>query len=210
MKIIAHRGYWIEEAEKNSEVAFRRALISGFGIETDIRDMNGGLVISHDIAKPDCMNFSYFMQMVAKYNPQAKLALNIKSDGLHSLVKLQTADANDFFVFDMSVPDTLGYLKCNIPFMTRYSEYEPAPSLFKESIGVWVDNFTTADLDLKVVRQFLSVGKEVCLVSPELHKFEYQPFWKKLKIFLSELSTDDRANVSLCTDYPLDAMEFFK
>ena len=36
MNIIAHRGYWKVSSEMNTRVAFERALINGFGIETDI------------------------------------------------------------------------------------------------------------------------------------------------------------------------------
>ena len=37
MKIIAHRGYWLIDDEKNTELAFERALRANFGIETDLR-----------------------------------------------------------------------------------------------------------------------------------------------------------------------------
>jgi glycerophosphoryl diester phosphodiesterase len=47
-RILAHRGYWLEPGEKNSLSAFRRAFEGGFGIETDIRDLDGELVVSHD------------------------------------------------------------------------------------------------------------------------------------------------------------------
>jgi glycerophosphoryl diester phosphodiesterase len=49
MKIIAHRGMWFNKHEQNTLVAFERALENGFGIETDFRDFNGSLVISHDL-----------------------------------------------------------------------------------------------------------------------------------------------------------------
>ena len=48
MKILAHRGFWADEEEKNTLSAFGKAFDSGFGIETDIRDRNGELVISHN------------------------------------------------------------------------------------------------------------------------------------------------------------------
>ena len=37
IKILAHRGFWKEETEKNTKIAFERAFNSGFGIETDPR-----------------------------------------------------------------------------------------------------------------------------------------------------------------------------
>ena len=48
MKILSHRGYWKEEKEKNTIDAVRKAFDHGFGIESDIRDLDGKLVISHN------------------------------------------------------------------------------------------------------------------------------------------------------------------
>ena len=56
MQILAHRGRWRSPSEKNSEGAFRAALSAGYGIETDIRDFDGRLVISHDPARADAMD----------------------------------------------------------------------------------------------------------------------------------------------------------
>ena len=39
MKILAHRGFWMNESEKNSREAIKRAFDYGFGIETDLRDI---------------------------------------------------------------------------------------------------------------------------------------------------------------------------
>mgnify|MGYP006075220631 CR=1 FL=1 len=50
--------------EKNMVVAFQRSLELGFGIETDLRDYNGEIVISHDIADKNSMRFSDFMKLV--------------------------------------------------------------------------------------------------------------------------------------------------
>lgn len=49
IKILAHRGFWKEETEKNTKIAFERAFNSGFGIETDLRDIKGEIVISHNM-----------------------------------------------------------------------------------------------------------------------------------------------------------------
>ena len=51
MEIIAHRGFWRKKTDQNTIGAFKLALNNHFGIETDIRDQNGQLVISHDIPK---------------------------------------------------------------------------------------------------------------------------------------------------------------
>ena len=49
MIILSHRGYWKSEKERNQEVAFHRSFDLGYGTETDIRDIQGKLVISHDM-----------------------------------------------------------------------------------------------------------------------------------------------------------------
>jgi hypothetical protein len=83
MKILCHRGYWKEPSEKNSDTALRRGFSLGLGTETDIRDLNGELVISHDPAKPGVLTFADLLSMTP---PNALLALNVKSDGLPSLL----------------------------------------------------------------------------------------------------------------------------
>ena len=53
MKILAHRGAWNTSDEKNTVLAIKRAFCHGWGIETDVRDYCGKLVISHDIASKE-------------------------------------------------------------------------------------------------------------------------------------------------------------
>ena len=47
--ILAHRGVWGSKEEQNSRSAIKHALAGGFGIETDIRDHDGQVVLSHDV-----------------------------------------------------------------------------------------------------------------------------------------------------------------
>ena len=49
VEILAHRGFWKKESEKNTQIAFERAFDKGFGIETDLRDIKGEIVISHNM-----------------------------------------------------------------------------------------------------------------------------------------------------------------
>ena len=58
MEIIAHRGFWRKKTDQNTIGAFKLALNNHFGIETDIRDQNGQLVISHDIPKTKSIRLS--------------------------------------------------------------------------------------------------------------------------------------------------------
>ena len=48
MQLLAHRGLWNRPEEKNSLQALTASFNLGIGVETDIRDCDGSLVISHD------------------------------------------------------------------------------------------------------------------------------------------------------------------
>jgi hypothetical protein len=207
LDIIAHRGFWTKKHEKNSLAAFKLALENGFGIETDLRDFNGNIVISHDLPTEFCITFYEFMEIVRKY-PAQTLSLNIKSDGLQELSKQSLASYTEYFFFDMSVPDTLGYLQNELIFYTRYSDIELYPALLNESAGVWLDNFSSNILDIDSLERFLNSNKKVVLVSPELHGYEYESYWNQLLKYL-KLNPNKVLCIGLCTDKPMNAKEFF-
>lgn len=207
LQIIAHRGYWLAESEKNTSIAFSRALEHGFGIETDFRDLNGSLVISHDVPTDGAMKVAEFINLYKKIPVLAPMALNIKSDGLYSLVKklITESGMTNYFVFDMSVPDTRGYLAEQIPVFSRLSEYETAPAFLNQSRGVWLDAFETEWYDSTVINNLLDSNKQIAIVSPELHRRPHLDLWNFLKVN-SFHQTD---LISLCTDLPLEAEEYF-
>lgn len=204
MDIISHRGYWIDSIEKNSLTAFTRSIYHGFGMETDLRDANSRLVISHDIPNGD----ELFIEDFASLNgiQELPLALNIKSDGLAKLVKnlINKYNLNKAFVFDMSIPDTLMHLRENNPVFTRLSEFESTPCFYNESMGVWLDAFLSDWYSKSTIDKILDDGKKICIVSPELHKRDYGFIWD----LLLNYKQDDR--VILCTDFPEKAKQFFK
>lgn len=207
LNIIAHRGFWTRNDEKNTVEAFELALDNGFGIETDLRDYNGNVVISHDIPDENCISFEMFMSIVSNY-PEQTLSLNIKSDGLQTLSKQYLDGYTNYFFFDMSIPDTLGYLRNKLTYYTRYSDIELHPALLHESSGVWLDNFSSNTLNIDTLDDFLKLNKKVVLVSPELHGFEYIAYWKQLLRYL-KLNPSRVQSIGLCTDKPMDAREFF-
>jgi len=205
--IIAHRGYWQYEQEKNSKIAFERALKMGFGIETDLRDFNNEIVISHDIPTKDSMFFYEFINLIKEHSP-VTLALNIKSDGLQEKVINDLEGYENYFVFDMSIPDALGYQRKSITNYTRFSDVEPFPTLFDGAEGVWLDNFSDNSLNFDALNEYIKAGKKIALVSPELHKFEHSTYWQKLKLYLQ--SNPEYSNIiSICTDFPEEAQGFF-
>lgn len=208
MIILAHRGYWRKLSERNTEEALKKAFSKGYGIESDIRDYDGKLVISHDLANKNCMPAEELFKELAKYNNKLCFAINIKADGLgEELLKLLKGNnITNYFCFDMSVPQMIYYCENNFNVFARQSEYESEPlPLYKESQGVWVDAFYN---DIWVTEELISKhiknGKKICLVSPELHSQPHLNFWKKLKSF-----NLDYSKVILCTDVPDEANEFF-
>ena len=207
MQIISHRGYWKKVEEKNTETAFRRSFELGFGTETDVRDLAGILVISHDPPKGNEITFEMFLQIYSEYNKNLPLALNIKADGLQPQLKelLSKYSVGNYFVFDMSVPDGLVYLKHNLYAFTRQSEYEEKPSFYNEAQGVWIDCFNSDWINEEDIEYHNKNGKKVCIVSPDLHKREYLKVWEKYKSYKISISND----ILLCTDFPEEAQNYF-
>jgi glycerophosphoryl diester phosphodiesterase len=209
MILLSHRGYWKDTLEKNQSIAFEQSFSLGFGTETDIRDYKGELVISHDIADESCISVKNMLEIYNKYDNTLPLALNIKSDGLQVKLKelLKEYNISNYFVFDMSVPDGLGYLKNNIKAFTRESEYERIPSFYDEACGVWLDEFEGHWIDKETIEKHLKNNKQICIVSPDLHKREYKKEWQYYKTIEKELDID---NLMICTDYPEEAKDFFR
>ncbi len=208
MNILSHRGYWKSSEEKNTEVAFRRSFQLGFGTETDFRDFNGQLVISHDVATDSAITASHFFEIYNQYESNLPLAINIKSDGLQGLlrVELEKYNITNYFLFDMSVPDGLVYLRQGgFQIFTRQSEYEKIPSFYEEAQGVWMDMFLSDWIEERDIVAHLERGKKVCIVSPELHKREHLGFWERLK----KMSLLEDESLMLCTDFPENAKLFF-
>ena len=201
MLVLSHRGFWNNPCEKNTKTAFERSFSLGFGTETDLRDLAGKIVISHDTPRGDEMSFSEFLTIFCKYNKDLPLALNIKSDGIHSEIKkaLDVLDIQNYFVFDMSIPDTIGYFKNDLKYFLRESEYERIydNELYQNCQGIWMDCFKSDWIEKSDIELHLENGKKVCIVSPDLHEREYLTTWRKYK----NMNFVDN-NVMLCTDYP--------
>lgn len=208
MNIISHRGYWQDPKEKNTTVAFKRSFSLGYGTETDIRDFNSRLVISHDIANKKSIPLDDFFDIHQNINPKLPLALNIKADGLQSELGLyiKKYDIKNYYVFDMSIPDTLGYIKNEIIFFSRNSEYESTPSFLEQAKGIWLDSFIDMWFKRETLQNFILKGKLITIVSAELHKRDRFVFWEKLKPMASGLEK----SITLCTDFPEEASLYFK
>jgi hypothetical protein len=208
MKLLAHRGHWQERTEMNSPRAFQRAWSAGFGIETDLRDLDGSVVISHDPASRGACTLTEFLAAYAEHGTGTTLALNIKADGLQRAVEqaVRNFGLSNLFFFDMSVPDSLHYLRAGLPVLVRLSEFEPETALLARARGVWLDAFEGEWWTLDTIRSLHSRGKSVALVSPELHGRPHAPLWRTLK----SLETEVQNALMLCTDFPDAASEVFR
>ena len=203
MKILCHRGYWKIPAEKNTLTAFERGFNLGLGTETDLRDLNGQLVISHDPPEGGVMTFEEFLAITPK---DAFLALNVKSDGLAKKASqaLKSHGHKAYVFFDMSVPDMLPYIQLGAPVAARLSEHEPwVDSLMNSAAYIWLDAFQGEWYDSDYLKRLLATEKQVLVVSSELHGRSKDLQWALLDSF----SQSDK--LTLCTDLPEIALERF-
>lgn len=208
MKIIAHRGFWQKESEKNTLLALRRALDNGFGIETDLRDYCGKLVISHNISDDKSPLAEDIFNYYETIKSKAVLALNVKADGIQVLLKplLEKYQILNYFLFDMSIPELVVNVKEKLKFYTRHSDIENECVMYDKACGVWVDSFyCNRWLSIDKIKSHLDSGKSVCIVSPELHSNDYKAVWELIK----KENLHNNIHLSLCTDLPMIAREYF-
>ncbi len=208
MEIISHRGFWLNEDDKNSLTAFERSFNLGYGTETDIRDLDGTIVISHDMPKSSIspMTLEEFFAIYKQYAPTT-LALNVKADGLQNSIKklIDKYMIENYVLFDMSIPDLIQTTKYELKFLTRLSEYENDNHFDALSNGVWVDEFSDSWVTPEIISQLTQRHSRVFIVSPELHGRNPLSKWKSMK----KNNIHNLSNVVLCTDFPDRAKEFY-
>lgn len=207
MQILSHRGHWLTKEERNAPVALARSFEGGFGTETDLRDLAGRLVVAHDPALPGALPAEELFALHARLGPALPLALNVKADGLQTMTAalIERFAAPDAFVFDMSIPDTIQWLKTPVPVFVRESDVEPEPPLLDRAAGVWLDGFASDWWKPATILRHLDAGRRVCLVSPELHGRPHLPVWE----ILATSGLDAVDGLMLCTDHPSDARRLF-
>lgn len=205
MKIVAHRGYWKNSIQKNSLEALTKAIELGYGVETDLRDYDGKLVISHDIANGKSPLFSDFLKEYNSMNSNAILALNVKADGLQALVEseLNQYSVKSYFLFDMSIPEQYVYIKNGFRIFTRQSEFEETAVMYNSVEGVWLDEIENMWIEKRIIEKHLKCKKKVGIISPEIHKHDVDRLWRII------LEFKENENLILCTDRPDIAREYF-
>ncbi len=207
LRILAHRGF---EPNDNSISALMNGLRQGFGVETDVRDFNGEIVISHD-APTNLNQLLYLEDFLKAYNDEnhkLPIALNIKSDGLATLLvdKISKFALKDYFVFDMSVPDQFQYFnKMNV--FSRISEFEKNFELLKLSQGCWLDEIGSPWVTVKDFEFIVKLQKPIAVVSREIHGWNHLDLWEVIRRVLDK--HEHEQDILLCTDLPNEARAYF-
>jgi hypothetical protein len=197
-QVFAHRGFWTAfgnqpQLPQNSHKAFERAQVFGFGLETDIRDYLGEVVISHDpVTSRDNL---VVLGAISDY--ENEVALNIKSDGLLNILNRDDLP-RDYFFFDGSIPEMQKYRTQELETAVRVSELERCQG---NSTRLWIDFFENPDwVDLYLDN--LEENKTYVFVSPELHNQPNLKYWTKLKPHFLR-----NQNLKICTDFPLEFLK---
>ncbi len=208
IKPIAHRGLWKKPHEKNSLIAFERAIALGVGIETDVRDHIGVVVISHDFPDESSLEFESVMDLISPglIRDNLSLCINVKSDGLSSKLQILLSKYQGlrYYIFDAAIPELFQYKKKGMPFLYRLSEYEMPSLLLEESSGIWYDKFHGDSISEEEIFNLLKHQKELFIVSPELHGHDNHDFLESLNRF--PLSRD----IFLCTDEVEKVIDLFR
>lgn len=185
-EFIAHRINTIEELKN---------LPNEYGVELDLRDNNGKLILMHD----PFLDGEDFEEYLKHYN-HGTMILNIKSERIeHKVLELiEQYKIKKYFFLDSSFPmiKTLSDLgERNIAL--RYSEFEGIDTLklmSGKADWVWVDCFTKLPVDNKIFNEIKNMGYKLCLVSPELQKQE-----EKLKDFARQIKNENIYFDAICT-----------
>ena len=142
------------------------------GIEFDIRDSAGELIVVHDAFMTDY--YQTFSEFLTFCRPDKFYIVNVKAEGIEqrAIHMLEAAGIRNFFLLDVGIPAMMRLHKTGeTRFAIRYSEVEPMENVDAlKHIGtwVWVDCFTKYSLTREVAQTFKSWGLKICLVSPDL------------------------------------------
>ena len=140
------------------------------GIEFDIRDTGGEIVVQHD----PFLSGQLFTDFLKFCPPNKFYIVNVKSEGIErrAIAALEACRITQFFLLDCSIPMMVRLGKeGERRLAVRFSEYESLATV--EAMApfvtwVWVDVFTQLPLTSFVETRLRNNGLKLCLVSPEL------------------------------------------
>ena len=142
------------------------------GIEFDIRDSNGLILVTHD-AFSSGMDLESFVIRLPKLD-EFLYIVNVKSEGIEEKAReiLERNEIKNFFFLDSSFPTIVRMSNDGEKrFAIRSSEYESiqtAIEMYGKVDWLWVDCFTKFVPEHVMIAK--GIGYNICLVSPELHK----------------------------------------
>lgn len=160
MEFISHRVNKVEDLKN---------LPYEYGVELDLRDEAGEIIISHD----PFVQGERFEDYLKAYH-HGTMILNVKSERieLKILEMIKNADVKSYFFLDSSFP--MIYLlsmqgESNVAL--RFSEFEGMDTI-RNMAGkvqwVWVDCFSRFPLTHDMYQEMKALGYKLCMVSPEL------------------------------------------
>ena len=207
MQVLAHRGLWVTPGKRNTIVALERALAFGYGVELDLRDLAGELVGGARTSRARGPAVRGVRARVRRLRPGGAGGPQRELARLAPLLAtaLESCTLRNYFVFDWAVPDARSYVDRGLRLFTRLSEHEPAPAFYAAAAGVWLDTFSEDVTDERPIAEHLERGKQVALVSPELHGREHQPAWARY----ARMTVVRSHELLLCTDHPAAAADLF-
>lgn len=159
MIIISHRVNTIAKLEQTS---------SEYGVEVDLRDHGGRIIVQHDALK-DGEPFEEYI----KHYRHRFIILNVKCEGIEQevLSLIRGRDIEDFFLLDLSFPAIVKLIRRGERRIAlRFSEHEPIDgclALAGKVDWLWVDCFSDYPAQIPHRERVLKAFK-TCLVSPEL------------------------------------------
>lgn len=141
------------------------------GVEIDIRDEGGKLVLGHDPMQKSYTNISEFLDSLKGRNVIA----NIKSERVEkefiNLINL-LSPKSEYFFLDSSF-SMIANFGNKYNFASRFSEFESIETsiaLIKANLikWIWVDTFFNFPINEENVKVFNSLQVAKCLTSPDL------------------------------------------
>lgn len=169
------------------------------GIEFDLRDSAGALVVVHDAFTPG-QPFDDFLRFC---DPAKFYIVNIKCEGIETaaIAALEAHGIRRFFLLDCSIPAMIRLGKAGeTRLAVRYSEYESLQTVecMKPFVSwVWIDTFTRLPIDATILETFKDLGLQTCLVSPELQQ---QP--ERVEVYREWMRTHGLQVDAVCTKAP--------
>lgn len=159
MMVVSHRVNTIEQLERTP---------TQYGVEVDLRDYDGQIVVQHDPLKSG----EAFGRYVEHFRHRF-IVLNVKCEGIEEeVLKIVTRRRmEDFFFLDLSFPALVRLVRQGERrIAVRFSEHEPIEgclALAGKVDWIWVDCFTDFPPGLPQRARVLSKFR-TCLVAPEL------------------------------------------